>query len=116
MHSLNKGGVYHYGPSPQFGNTPEKLGYSMLISASFILHKVYFELFHSPYLPSEVMSHINKEMNCEDIAMCILVSQFLRDVSWSQSSVISVKPKVTLRNLEAMTGGERERERKREVT
>ena len=56
------------------------------------------------------MSHINKEMNCEDIAMCVLVSQFLRDVSWSQSSVISVKPKVTLRNLEAMTGEERERE------
>ena len=104
MHTLNKGGVYHYGPSPNFGNTPEKLGYSMLISASFILHKVYMELFHSPYLPRDIVAYVDKEMNCEDIAICVMVAKFLQDVSWPQSAVLSVKPKTPLRNLEAMTG------------
>ena len=113
MHTLNEKGDYHYGPYPKAGQTPEKLGYSMLISASFILHKVYLELFHSSYLPSDVMTYINREMNCEDVAMCILVAQFLRDVSWPQSSVISVKPRVPLKNLEATTG---EREKGREMT
>ncbi|XP_011405217.2 PREDICTED: exostosin-like 2 [Amphimedon queenslandica] len=105
MHTLNQHGDYHYGPYPKAGQTPEKLGYSMLISASFILHRVYLELFHSSYLPGEIMTYINREMNCEDVAMCILVAQFLRDVAWPQSSVISVKPRVPLKNLEATTGG-----------
>ena len=103
MHSRDSKGIYHYGPALQYGSTPDKHGYSMLISASFIIHKVYMELFHSWYMPNKVIQHIDSNMNCEDIAMCILVAKFLGDISWKQSAVLSVKPKIPLKNLEANT-------------
>ena len=105
MHSRNPNGKYHYGPGWGWGDTPEKLGYSMMITPQCIFHKAYLDLFNSPeFTPPQVLEYIDKEMNCDDIAINFVVSKFLKDVSWPQSSALAVTPKHRIKNLAGQSG------------
>ena len=91
-------GKYVYGPFP---NTHE-LGYSMVISASHIIHKAYMEMFSDAHmLPGPILKYVDEKMNCEDLAMCIMVTGFLSRTTWPQSCAIAVKPIHVPYNLEA---------------
>ena len=106
MHSRNPNGKYHYGPGWNWGDTPEKLGYSMMITPQCIFHKVYLELFNLPqFTPTEVLQYIDREMNCDDIAINFVVSKFLEQVSWPQTSGLTVANKHPIKNLAGQSGG-----------
>ena len=97
MHTMSEGN-YVYGPLP---NTKE-LGYSIMISTAHIIHKAYMEMFNDPLmLPEPIHNYIDQKMNCEDLAMCIMVTGFLSRATWPQSCAIAVKPIHVPYNLEA---------------
>ena len=106
MHSRSPNGTYHYGPSREWGETPKKLGYSMMITPQCFFHRAYLELFNSPrFTPPEVLDYIDREMNCDDIALNFVVSKFFEEVSWPQSSGLSVVPMHKIKNLAGQSGG-----------
>ena len=73
-----------------------------MISATFIMSKTYLEMFHiSHFLPNAIYKYIDKNMNCEDLAMCIMVTDFLRRMSFPQTCCVSVNAKQFPMNLEA---------------
>ena len=73
-----------------------------MISATFIMHKAYLEMFHDPtFLPQSIYDYINTNMNCEDLAMCIMVTDFLIKTTYPQTCCVSVKTKKYPINLEA---------------
>lgn len=76
-----------------------------MISATFILHKAYLEMFHNPiFVPHSIYHYINKYKNCEDLAMCIMVTDFLIKTTYLQTCCISIKGKKNPINLEATNG------------
>lgn len=97
-HTVFSNGTYFYGATSKMD---EKLGYSLLISANFLIHKAYMEMFHIPeFMNTSMIEYINHHMNCEDLAMCIMVADFLSKVSYPQTSCIGLKPKHYPYNLE----------------
>ena len=77
----------------------------MTITPHSILHRAYLELFNSPiFTPTEVLNYIDKEMNCDDIAINFVVSKFLELVTWPQASALLVIPKHKIKNLEKSSG------------
>ena len=55
----------------------------------------------SHFLPNAIYKYIDKNMNCEDLAMCIMVTDFLRRMSFPQTCCVSVNAKQFPMNLEA---------------
>ena len=73
-------------------DTLSKYGYSLVLSTNFILHKAYLEMYHrSEFLPSGIREYVDSKMNCEDFAMCMLVTHFLDRVGSPQSCCIARK-------------------------
>lgn len=98
-HTILSDGTYYYGDKE--GKSINH-GYSLLISANIILHKKYLEMFQVPlFLPNGIHKYINEHMNCEDIAICLMVTDFLERVSFPQSGCISLRAKQYPQNLEA---------------
>ncbi len=96
-HTILPDGSYQYGTS-----TPEtkNLGYSLVLT--IILHKAYLEMYQmEEFLDKNMLNYINENFNCEDLAMCIMVADFLANVSYPQTSCIGMKPKQYPYNLEA---------------
>lgn len=84
-----------------YRSTQNLVGYSLVISSAEILHKSYMEMFQDPsMLPESLLTYTDRIMNCEDLAMCIMVTDFLSRVTWPQSSVILVQPKYKLYNMQ----------------
>ena len=105
MH-VEESGTYFYGPRPAKGLRAEKFGYSLMGSASSYLHKAYLEMFHDPrFLPRTTIDYIDHMMNCEDLAMCVMVAKFLEDIQQPQCAVLSVQPQGKISNLEMMSNG-----------
>ena len=68
-----------------------------------ILHKAYLEMFFDPeIMPRDMLDYVNKGKNCEDLAMNVLATKFLEDVSWHQPAALSYKPKDQIKNMEAL--------------
>lgn len=98
-HTLAPNGSYNYGAKTK---GDELLGYSLLISANFIVHKAYLEMFNMPeFINSSMTDYVNEQMNCEDLAMCTMVADFLSKVSYPQTSCVGMKAKHYPYNLEA---------------
>ena len=90
-------GTYQYGTTTS-GINP---GYSMMISATFIMHRVYLEMFFDPeVLPRVMFEYVDSIKNCEDLGICVMVTKFLKEVSWPQCGVLAVVPSVKIINLE----------------
>lgn len=71
----------------------EQFGYSLLISANFLIHKAYMEMFYiSEFINSSMVEYINQNMNCEDLGMCTMVADFLAKASYPQTSCVGLKP------------------------
>ena len=105
MH-VEESGTYYYGPRPEKGLSPEKFGYSLMISATTYLHKAYLEMFHdSRFLPRTTIDYIDQLMNCEDLAICVMVGKFLEDIHQPQCAVLAVKTQGKITNMEAMSTG-----------
>ena len=105
MH-VEESGTYFYGPRPKMGLSAEKFGYSLMGSGSSFLHKAYLEMFHDPrILPRSIIDYIDNLMNCEDLAMCVMVAKFLEDIHQPQCAALSVQPQGNIANLERMTSG-----------
>ena len=95
-------GSYRYGENT---DTLRKLGYSMVLSTNFILHKAYLEMFQIPeFLPKGIYRYVDVKMNCEDFAMAIMVTDFFERVSSPQSCCIVLKGKRFPYNLEEENG------------
>ena len=98
-HSILPNGSYYYGAR---NKADESLGSSLLITANFLVHKAYLEMFNMPeFINSGMTSYVNEQMNCEDLAMCTMVADFLAKVSYPQTSCVGMKAKHYPYNLEA---------------
>lgn len=96
-HMSSYDGTYYYDKNPA-GLDP---GYSIMIGATLILHKVYFEMYNDPrVLPRSLFEYIDEIMNCDDLAMSVMVTKFLREVSWPQCGVLAIVPEVKIQNLQ----------------
>ena len=72
----------------------------MLMTACFV-HKTYLEIYFDPYMmPVSILDYVNKEKNCEDILLSVVVTKFLQDISHSQCGVIMVMEKHRITNLD----------------
>ena len=79
-------------------------------SASSYLHKAYLEMFHDPrILPKTTIDYIDHMMNCEDLAICVMVAKFLEDIHQPQSAVLSVQTQGKITNMEMMSTGKSSR-------
>ena len=64
----------------------------MMVGATTIFHRAYLEMYFDPnVLPQGVFEYINNVMNYDDIALSIMVTKFLEDVSWKQTAALPVK-------------------------
>ncbi len=70
-----------------------------------IMHRVYLEMFSDhDVLPRSIFEYIDEIMNCDDLAICVMVTKFLKDVSWPQAGVLVVVPTVKIKNLDKKGG------------
>ena len=73
----------------------------MMVGATAIFHRAYLEMYSDPeVLPRGIFEYVNNVMNCDDIALSIMVTKFLEDVSWKQSAALPVKLKGEIHNWE----------------
>lgn len=99
LHTILKNGEYFYGDQE---NSLEKNGYSLVLSTNFILHKAYLEMYQMPeFLPRPIYKYVDEKMNCEDIAIAMMVTEFLEKYSTPQTCCISLHAKHYPYNLEA---------------
>ncbi|XP_064391534.1 exostosin-like 2 [Halichondria panicea] len=103
-HSLNSQGQYTYDQA-----VPGR-GVSIMMTATGLLHRAYLDMYFDPgaLLPGGMMKDKDWTMYCDDILMNCVVGRFLELVSWPQPSLVVVKGKGGLKNLEresAKAGG-----------
>ena len=73
------------------GTKEKSEGYNIMLNSCF-LHKTYLEMYHDPLIiPSSLVEYVNRQMNCEDILMSVVVAKFLKDIGRPQSGVLAVK-------------------------
>ena len=53
------------------------------------------------FLNPSILDYVDKWMNCEDLAMCLMVADFLAKVTYPQVSCVGLKAKHYPYNLEA---------------
>ena len=53
------------------------------------------------FIDVSMIDYVNKNFNCEDLAMCTMVADFLAKVSYPQTSCVGMKAKHYPYNLEA---------------
>ena len=76
-----------------------------MLTSTCLLHKAYLKMFHDAnVLPRKMFDYIDKEMNCEDIGINMMVAKFLTDVNVPQPCLLSVKYKGQITNLEGAKG------------
>lgn len=91
-------GSYFYGVYP--GTDPYP-GYAIMGTGTAILHRAYLEMyFDRKVLPQGIFEYVNNNMNCEDLSMNVMVTNFLENVSWQQPAALAVKPIGQIQNLE----------------
>ena len=91
-------GSFFYGVYP---GTKKYPGYAIMVGATTIFHRAYLEMyFDEEVLPQGIFKYVNNVMNCDDLALSIMVTKFLEDVSWQQAAALAVKPIGTIQNLE----------------
>ena len=67
------------------------------------LHKAYLEMFFDPnVLPKAMFDYVDTGRNCEDLAMNVMATKFLEDVSWHQPAALAYKPIGQIKNMEAV--------------
>ena len=91
-------GSYFYGVYP--GTNPYP-GYAIMGTGTAILHRAYLEMyFDRKVLSQRIFEYVNNNMNCEDLSMNVMVTNFLENVSWQQPAALAVKPIGQIQNLE----------------
>ena len=69
-------------------------------SGTSIIHKMYLHMFQT-HIPSLMHEYIDNQMNCEDIAISLMVTDFLAIYSTPQSCCLGLEAKHYPYNLEA---------------
>lgn len=99
-YTLQEDGSFFYGQYDQRKPYP---GYCIMGTGTAILHKAYLEMFFDPrVLPKAMFDYVDKGRNCEDLAMNVMATKFLEDVSWHQPAALAYKPKGQIKNMEAV--------------
>ncbi len=102
-HVRSKRGFYTYGSfelDSGRGNQESSFEYSMVLTSSGFMHRNYLGMFNdSSIVPKSVHQLVDEMQNCEDIAMNVMVSQYLASTGHPQCSGLYVKP-IDVRNLE----------------
>ena len=99
-YTFQKDGSLFYGQYDQAKPYP---GYAMMGTGTAILHKAYLEMFFDPeVMPKAMFDYVNDGRNCEDLAMNVIATKFLEDVSWHQPAALSYKHKGQIKNMEAL--------------
>lgn len=84
-------------------------GYAIMKTPCFI-HRAYLQMYFDPLVvPPTAVEFVNRLMNCEDILLSIMVTKFLRDSQWKdssrpQSGVMTVKSSLSIKHLEGEIG------------
>ena len=103
MRSAN--GIYSYGSDEMESQT--ELGsqtYSMVLTGAAFIHLNYLKMFNSTsVVPRAVHRLIDEKHNCEDLAVNVLVGDYLERVDMAQCPGLFVKPTKYI-NLEKETG------------
>jgi hypothetical protein len=98
-------GLYSYG-SDELDSLTDlgSFSYSMVLTGAAFVHKQYIEMFNDhSVVPRAVHNLIDSRQNCEDIAMNVMVGQYLvGETGRPHCSGLFVKP-VQLQNLERET-------------
>ncbi len=75
-------------------------GYSIMQAPSFV-HRAYLEMFFDPQLiPPGAVKLVKQLNNCEDILLSIVVTKFLHDINKPQCGVLTIKPSLSIKDLE----------------
>ncbi len=75
-------------------------GYSIMQSPCFV-HKAYLEMYFDPLMiPAGAVEYVEKQKNCEDILLSIVVTKFLQDMNMTQSGVMVIKNSLPIKILE----------------
>ena len=99
-YTLQKDGSFFYG---QYDSMKPYPGYCIMGTGTAILHKAYLEMFFDPkVLPKAMFDYVDKGRNCEDLAMNVMATKFLEDVSWHQPAALAYKPEGQIKNMEAV--------------
>lgn len=76
-----------------------------MMTATGFLHRAYLKMCFDPkVVPAGMLNNEDWTMYCDDILMNCVVAKFLEDVSWPQPSLVSIKPKGRMGNLEREAG------------
>ena len=77
----------------------------MILTSSAMLNVKYLDMFQTT-LPAKYMTHIKEFMNCEDIAMNVIVADYLAKVNsrHKTSCCIKVKSQHKIKKLESKNG------------
>lgn len=95
-HSRDSEGTYSY-DQPAPGR-----GVSIMMTATGFLHRAYLEIYFDPsaVLSAGMLEEEDWTMYCDDILMNCVVGRFLEEVTWPQPSLVVVKPRSRLDNIE----------------
>ena len=99
-HSRNSAGNYSYDQASR------GRGVSIMMTCTGFLHRAYLELYFDPngVLPSGMLLEEDWTMYCDDILMNCVVGQFLETVSFPQPSLVAIRPRKRLKNIEREAG------------
>ena len=101
-YTMTPEGKYWYGV---YKGTHPYPGNCIMLPTTCVMHKAYLEMYHDPtVLPRKMFDYIDEKMNCEDIGINMMVAKFLMDVNMPQASVLAVKNKGKIINLEGQSG------------
>jgi len=97
-HVTLKDGSFFYNNS---NSVRRSLGYSLILIGSSFFHRAYMEMYFDPnFVPTEIISFIDKVFNCDDMWFNIMASKFLSDVGWNQPAGLKVHPIGKVENME----------------
>ena len=100
---MSPDGIFTYGSFEQdSGTVLGSYAYSMVLIGAGFVHRGYLEMFNSPFVPTVVHDLIDRFENCDDLALNVMVADYLARVDTPQCCGIYVKGR-DVRNLEGET-------------
>ena len=72
--------------------------YSVVLTDASFVHKDYLKMFNET-VPREIHEMIDHKMNCEDLAMNVMVGDYLARIGMPQPSGVSVAHKTPIQKI-----------------
>lgn len=102
-HVRSSNGIFTYGSFElDSGTFLGSYVYSMVLIGAAFVHRGYLEMFNSPFVPKVVHSLIDQFQNCDDLALNVMIADYLAREDRPQCNGIYVKGR-DVRNMEKET-------------